>query len=152
MWRILLLSLAILPLMGCGSKRGQGVVSGKITYKGNPVNGASLLLIPVAPDGKESTIPVGQDGTFRTSGVPAGEYKVVVQPANVSSGMHSEQELARMDASKRAEAKANMERMGQAQGKPTIPFPDKYKTHITSDLKITVGATGAQDQNLELKD
>ena len=153
MWRILLVSIAFLSLVGCGSKGGKHVVSGKITYKGNPVNGALLRLIPVADKGQESTIPVGQDGTFQTTGIQPGEYKVVVQPGGSSSGLPNMKELEHMDASKREAAKANLERMKQEQQntKPTIPFPDKYKTHITSDLRLNVGKEGAQT-NFELKD
>src|SRR5215469_9606821 len=82
MRRILVVSLAILPLMGCGPKRNQGgVVSGKITYKGTPVNGATLRLTPIPGPGEEVTIPVSQEGTFHTANIPPGEYKIVVEPA-----------------------------------------------------------------------
>ncbi|HWG47336.1 MAG TPA: carboxypeptidase-like regulatory domain-containing protein [Gemmataceae bacterium] len=138
-------SLVVLLLAGCGSKRSSGgVVIGKITYKGQPVNGATLQLYSV--DGASNiTIPVTQEGTFRTSDVPPGEYKVVVQPGG-SSGVPS---LKGMDPAKAAEAKQKL--AGMQQTKPTIPFPDKYRSHLKTDLKPTI-VKGEQTLNLELKD
>src|SRR5689334_10888810 len=113
MGRILLVSIMVLSLAGCGSKGGKGVLSGKVTYKGQPVNGASLVLLPASGQGAESIIPVSQEGTFSTTGVQPGEYKVIVQPASTGVGLPTEKELERMDPSKREAAKANLARMQQ---------------------------------------
>jgi hypothetical protein len=81
MWRIIPVSIALVLLAGCGPKRAPaGVLSGTIKYKGQPVNGAAILLYPNS-GGPEFLIPVTQEGDFRTSDVPLGEYKVVVQGA-----------------------------------------------------------------------
>lgn len=151
MGRILFVAITVLSLVGCGSKAGKGALSGKVTYKGQPVNGASLLLLPASGEGAETLIPVGQDGTFSTTGVPPGEYKVIVKPAESSSRLPSAAELKNMPADKKAKAEENLKRMQEGQGKPTIPFPDKYKSHLSTDLKLTVGK-GGQNSNLELKD
>jgi len=151
MGRILLVAIAVLSLAGCGSKGGKGALSGKVTYKGQPVNGASLVLLPASGQGSEAIIPVRQDGTFSTTGIPPGEYKVIVKPAESSSQLPSAAELKNMPADKKAKAEENLKRMQEGQAKPTIPFPDKYKSHISTDLKLTVGK-GEQTENLELKD
>src|SRR5262245_677135 len=75
--------LLVAVLVGCGSSRVRpGVVSGKVTYKGKPVNDAALLLYPAGGGATDPiTIPVTAEGEFRISDTPPGEYKVVVQGA-----------------------------------------------------------------------
>jgi hypothetical protein len=142
MRRIVVVSIAALLLVGCGPKRAKtGVVSGTVTYKGQPVNGAALLLFPTAGSQSESiTIPVNQEGAFRIADVPAGEYKVVVQ----GTAGASEYNLKNMPPAKAAEAKAKLDQMKTA---ATIRFPDKYKSHLTTDLRCTVTD---KDQTLDL--
>jgi hypothetical protein len=141
-----LLLLAV--VVGCGSKRSRsGVVSGKITYQARPVNDAALLLYPTG--GAETnpiTIPVTEEGTFRISDVPPGEYKIVVQGAEGGEG---EAALLRdIPPEKRAKVKSMME--GQ-RSPTTIPFPNKYKDPKTTDLKCTITEKD-QPLDLELKD
>ena len=118
---------------------------GKVTYKDQPVNGALLQFIPMAGE-NTINIPVSQDGTFRSSDVAPGEYKIVVQPGNSGSGVPS---LKGMDPAKAAEAKAKLAQMEQS--KPTIAFPKKYQSHLTTDLKPTI-VKGEQKLDLVLKD
>lgn len=140
-------------VMGCGSKRNQGgVVSGKVTYKGQPVNGATLRFYPVPGPGPDFSIPAGQDGTFRSSGLPAGEYKIVVEPNQVPPGGGREMPAIPkgMDPAKAEEMKQKFQQ-AYGQDVPTISFPNKYKNAASSDLKITV-KEGDQPVNLDLKD
>jgi len=146
MRRIVTVSLGFLLLMGCGPKRSaSGVVSGTITYKGQPVNSATLMFHPAAGAGSDLPIPVSEEGTFQMTDVPPGDYKVVVQGKAADAGMPS---LAGLPPAKAAEAKEKLEKM---KGRATIPFPDKYKHLNTTDLKATVSA-GKQTLPLELKD
>ena len=146
MWRILILPIVILPLMGCG-KRNQGVVSGTITYRGQPVNGVVLHLYPSS--GKDVSIPVTQEGTFRTTNVPPGEYKIVVEapkprdmPAMPKKGG---------DPAKRAEMEEKFKQVYKQQTS-TISYPDKYKSILNTDLKCTIAEGNPQTLTLELKD
>jgi hypothetical protein len=144
MWRLVLLSFGILTLFGCsGGKKPNGVVSGKLTYKGNPVNGAALQLIQATGAGESYRFPTTQEGAFHISDVPAGEYKVVVQP---SPGYTPN--TKGMDPAVLAENRSKMEEM-KTPG--TIPIPDKYKQRTTTDLTLTVTKED-QTVNLELKD
>jgi len=145
MRRIITVSVGLLLLVGCGTKHSGGVLMGTVTYKGQPVNGAVLALIPASGEGNGVNIPVTQEGTFRTSDVPPGEYKIVVQ----GSGGSPTLSLKGMSPAKQAEAKEKLAKLGET--KPTIPFPAKYKSHLTTDLKCTV-AQGEQTLPLELKD
>ena len=137
----------LIGLGGCGAKRPKiGVISGTITHKGRPLNGAALLLYPAGSntsDASPITIPVTDQGTFRITDVPPGEYKIVVQGTPGST----QADLRSIPPEKREEVK---KMLGPSNTAPTIPFPDKYKKLQTTDLKCTITD---QDQtlNLELK-
>lgn len=152
MKRIVLVSISIVLLMGCTSKRStNGSISGKLTYNGKPVNGALLRLIPASKEGEEVRIPVTQEGTYSSTGVPAGDYKVVIQgtqlPPDVEKTM--KQMPKGMDPAKAEEMKQKFQQSHQEV--PTIPFPNKYKKADTTDLKWTI-TQGKQELNLDLKD
>lgn len=139
MRRIVVVSIGLMLLAGCGSKNAKGSLSGKLTYKGQPVNGAKMTLFP-----GQFPIPVTQDGEFRTSDVPPGDYKVVVEGTPGSEGPPTKD----MSPAKLAEAR---EKLAGQKTPATIKFPDKYTKEATTTLKLTVGA-GAQVQNLEMTD
>jgi hypothetical protein len=156
MIRIVILSIALLPLIGCGPKRTLrgGAVSGKITYKGQPVNGALLRFYPIpGPDPEVPPIAVKQDGTFLASTIPPGDYKIVVEPSQgpprgMGGGMPP---MQGMDPAKAAEMKQKLTQVQGEMPAPTIPFPNKYKRLDTTDLKQTI-VQGEQTMDLELKD
>jgi hypothetical protein len=147
MKRFISLAVMLLFLVGCGGGKGApaGTVSGKITYKGQPVNGAALQLIQTAGQGDTINIPVTQEGTFSVSDVPAGDYIVVVVPSSGASPVHIPKNA---DPAKLAEAKAKIE---ATKTPPTIPIPEKYKQRLTSGLNITIAA-GQQTKDIDLKD
>jgi hypothetical protein len=127
---IILVSVGLLVLVGCGPRGAtKGGVTGTITYKGQPVNGASLSLYPASGGESVLTIPVSQEGTFSTTDVPAGDYKVVVQGSAAASGSSG----------------------GQFAAKPTIPFPPKYKDPQKTDITMKV-SPGSGNVTLEMKD
>jgi hypothetical protein len=140
MWRLVLLSIGLLALVGCGSKGGaKTVVTGSVTYKGKPVNGGALILYDTKSKAESGvSVPVMQDGTYNASSLAEGEYRVVVQPSesftpHVPKGM---------------EGKAKIEEMKTT---ATIAIPDKYKKLATTDLRMTV-KSGEQKIDMELKD
>jgi hypothetical protein len=148
MRRIVTISVVALLLIGCGSKRKSGAVSGKVTYKGQPVNGAALLLYPSSGDTSNPiTIPVTQEGVFSITDVPPGEYKIVVQ-GTAGAQQAPPMAMKNVPPEKKAEMEAKLAKMNTP---ATIRFPDKYKDLRTTDLKCTV-TESKQDQNLELKD
>ena len=142
MRRIITVAVVSLLLAGCGGGRsGLGTVSGTLTYKGRPINGAALLLYP---DGKGEPfqIPVTQEGTFQSSDVPPGEYTVVVEGTPGNPGPSTQG----MSKEKAAEAKEKFKDMTTP---PTIPFPNRYKSVTTSNKKVTVVA-GEQKLDIDL--
>jgi hypothetical protein len=136
MRRIVTVALVALLLTGCGPKgKKTGVVTGKLTYKGQPVNGAALLLYTASGgDTAVMTVPVSQEGEFRISDVAPGEYKVVVQGTAGAQQVNPAM-LRGMSPEKQAEAKEKLSHMNTP---PTIKFPDKYKALKTTDLRVTV--------------
>jgi hypothetical protein len=149
--RRIFVSLVLLSLMACGSKRDQGgIVSGKITYKGQPVNGAMLHLTPLPGPGPEIAVPVTQEGTFHTSNIPPGEYKVVVEPSQPPQARNMPTIPKTADPAKQEEMRQKLQQM-QGNDAPTIPFPRKYQNTVSTDLKCTIKA-GDQALNLELTD
>lgn len=137
--------LGILLLTSCSRyKSANNVVTGTITYKSQPVNGATLLLHPAAGEGSPISILVNQDGTFRGTDVPAGDYKIVVK-GSVGGGEHATKNIP---PEKAAQAKEMLDKM---KTNPTISFPDKYKKPESTDLKRTIGK-GNENLVLELTD
>lgn len=145
MRKFLVFCLGLLLLLGCATKKVEPLHTGKLTYKGKPVNNATLYLHPVG--GKETaqiTLSTDKDGNFEIRNVPPGEYKVVVEG---SAGVQ-QANLKDMDPKRQAEAKKKLEAMSTP---PTTPFPDKYKSPQTTTLKLTVTEKDSS-RDLELTD
>jgi len=69
-----LVLLMALGLAGCGST---GTVSGKVSFKGNPLKGGTVTFLSAA--GKPSaTTQINEDGSYAIPSVPAGEVKICV--------------------------------------------------------------------------
>ncbi len=150
MRRLVILSLGLVLFAGCGAKRNQGgSIKGKITYNGKAVNGVTLRLYPLPGPGVDLTIPVTQEGTFDSTNIPPGEYKIVVEaPANVMQNRNMPAMPKGLDPAKEAEMKKSFE---QQMGQATIPFPNKYKAAGSTDLKCTI-KEGNPPLELVLKD
>jgi carboxypeptidase family protein len=147
MRRIVTVSLVALLLAGCGPRgKKSGTVSGKVTYQGQPVNGAALLLYPSAGGDTAITVGVNQAGEFHIVDVPPGEYKIVVR-GTAGAQQVDPRLLKKMSPEKRAEAEAKLKDMNTP---PTIKFPDKYKDPKTTDLKVTI-TDKDQSMNLDLQ-
>ena len=129
---LILVSVGLLLLVGCTPiPATTGTLTGTVTYKGQPVNDAALMLYSGNAEESGLIIPVSDQGTFTTSSLPPGEYKVVVEG--------------------RSGAAAGGTTGAQFQTKPTIPFPKKYKDAKTTDLTVKVVA-GQQKVDFKLED
>lgn len=71
----LLLLPALLLVGGCGRQGPDTVVTGKVTYKGNPVAGT----LTFAGTGKEVSAPINPDGTYVVGNPPLGPVKILVK-------------------------------------------------------------------------
>jgi len=87
MRQIVTLSLFLLLLIGCGPKRASSDVKGTITYKGQPVNNATLQFHAAGKTEASFFVPVAQDGSFSAKDVVPGEYKIVVKGHSGTEGI-----------------------------------------------------------------
>jgi hypothetical protein len=80
---LLFLVFGALVLAGC-SGGGAAKVSGKVTYKGNPVTGGSVSFNPVAKGnsypGKPAAANVQPDGTYSVEEVVPGSEQILYSP------------------------------------------------------------------------
>jgi hypothetical protein len=83
-----LVGAAVLWAAGCGSAEKKIDVTGKVTFKGEPVTEGSVQFIEDRT-GRGAQVDLAPDGTYQVS-LFAGDYKVVVTPPYIvdeSSGM-----------------------------------------------------------------
>jgi hypothetical protein len=85
-----LIALAGLLASGCGANTSTLV--GKVTYKGKPVVGGSVIVY--CPDKQIVRGIIGPDGSYSIPNVPHGSAVVTVQsPARVPAGLRMKQTL-----------------------------------------------------------
>jgi len=90
---VVLLALATLPAVGCGSRIA--TVSGKVLYNNKPLKGGRVTF--VGSDGKPAAAEINEDGTYTMDKAPLGEVKIAVEtewlrraanrPRNIPPGM-----------------------------------------------------------------
>jgi|SRR5579884_1599438 len=153
MKRAILVSIGLVLVMGCGTKKNTGgSVTGKITYNGQPVNRATLFFHPTSGEGQDIGVTSTDEGTFSAANIPPGEYKIYVQPAHLPPNAEKGKQIPKgIDPAKAEEMKKKLQQMG-GQAAPTITFPDKYKKVGTTDLTCTITDGKKENLNLELKD
>jgi len=77
------LLVVVSGLLGCG---GRTPIQGKVTHKGQPVTGGTLVFTPLGGSGKAATAEIKKDGTFSVGttraedGAELGRYRVAFTP------------------------------------------------------------------------
>ena len=77
--------VAALAASGCGGSGSATKLSGKVTYKGEPVPGAITLETTVNGTPSKYPAAISADGKFETVGVPKGTYQVGITPVPSST-------------------------------------------------------------------
>jgi hypothetical protein len=152
--------LIVFPLLaGCGVRTGH--VTGKVTYKGNPLPAGWVYFRPADPARSMVSVQLAEDGSFEAD-LPAGEMAVTIDnrdwepppaagavpsvPANIPISAEARAKLGPAAAKPR-----NSEPRPSPKSGKYVVIPEKYYDLSTSGLKFTV--TGeAQTQNFELVD
>jgi hypothetical protein len=129
-------------ILGCGSGTSNPAtypVTGTITFKGAPVEGADIVLVPSTPEALAAFAKSDAEGKFavRTfepgDGAVSGTYKVKVTKLD-----KKEVEETQVFASSEDEAEIYVE------GDPVAPaknlLPPKFSDHNKSGLTVTVAA------------
>ena len=168
-----LLFLAILggALVECGcankSDSSRVQLTGKVTYKGNPVTGGKITFHPM-PLGSGTPIDmfIGADGTLNISEVSPGEYKVLINTDSLKTKggeASSGGQPGTKDQVMKGGVRPPKDLAGSASGGPTIDrsklgkqpvyvaIPAKYKNVNTTPFSITL-TKGKQEKNFDLTD
>ncbi len=129
-WSLALLSAT---LVGCGSEEMRGRITGKITFRGQPVSEGMVLLCNNAK-GIHMTARLKPDGRYEITtakgvGLPVGAYQVCVCPPLM-------------------EPNNDMHTAPKIQQYPNIP--KKYRDYKTSDLTLNV-QEGENSFDVEMK-
>ena len=134
---------ALIFSTGCGSGAKTYSVTGTVTYKGAPVEGADVMLTPVQEDPaiKPARGTTNSSGKFTVktyfapgddrSGATAGLYKITLQKIPQSTGI--------VDPYKPG-------------GQPKNELPDQYASPIRTPFEREVKASGGNDFSLDLVD
>jgi hypothetical protein len=147
----LLVGPALLYIAGCGNDDGLGkkyAVSGKVTYKAQPVSKAKISFVPVAKDGHGAYGDV-ENGSFTLStlapgdGVLPGEYFVLVDTREIDTAKLKED--AQKQAAKQGVdggfsggAMVPQDQIAKARANAKDLIPGKYQLVETTDVKLTV--------------
>lgn len=159
------LALALLFPVLTGCSPGTGKVSGKVTYKGQPVPGGLVTFRPI--DGRQNSVTAELDAEGRYSAVlPAGEVLVSIDnreleprpiiAGGVPSGLPLSPEVRAKLSGKAAPPAApeGGQQTGEEVRRPSgryVPIPEKYYMAETSGLKFTVKGSD-QPYDIELTD
>jgi hypothetical protein len=168
---IALLPLVFLLAYGCsGAKQGPAGVSGKITYKGQPVTGGTIYFFPEG-SGSSYSNGINEDGTYLVTDVPSGDCSVSIEAlpdpgkdkGPVYGGERGEQAAKAAEEAKAKHKDKSGMGAGQGMGSPIpgggpsspqgkyMKLPEKYADPKTSGLKANI-KKGSNTQNFDLTD
>lgn len=141
-----------LLLSGCGySGMGpQGVVSGKVMYKGKPLTGGHITFL--TSKGVMFSGPIDPEGNYSVK-AGVGEARISVDNLMLKSRQPSPAEIRRQMGTVPPPG-AKIEDTKEAAPAITgtyVPLPEKYRSAETSGLTYAV-KTGSQTHDIELTD
>jgi hypothetical protein len=160
----LAMALLLVVLAGCGP--GTGSVSGKVTYKGQPVPGGLVMFRPA--DGRHNSVTAELDaeGHYPARILPTGEVIVTIDNRELEPrsgipslppGLPLSPEMRAKLGSGKAAPPAPADgppKSGEDVRQPSgryLPIPPKYYDAETSGLKFTIKG-GEQTLDIELTD
>jgi hypothetical protein len=136
-----------LLMAGCGQSSGIGTapVSGKVTYKGQPVEGATISFIPDA-SARPATAISASGGSYRLTtldspGAMPGQYTVVVRKTEIAG-----------DPAKAVTMEEALKLNNRPPPQPKELLPAKYGDAAKSPLKVEVKAGARNVFDLQLVD
>ncbi|HVX13471.1 MAG TPA: carboxypeptidase-like regulatory domain-containing protein [Pirellulales bacterium] len=134
-----LLALLVAGCSGGGRDAGTVAVTGKVTYGGQAVEGATVTFASTAQSGAPGAAITGADGAYTLRAKP-GNYAVMVSKLSVAANTQQvSMEQAVTDAAKAVEEPKNL-------------LPAKYSNPVESPLKAEVKASGTNTFDLALSD
>ena len=142
--RCLFALIGLALLVGCNSASISGTVpvGGKVTYKGTPVEGAIITLVPEG-NGRTATATTTTGGAFSlttvdASGAMPGKYKVTIDKVEYGAAGSSSMEAASTG--------------NAAEGQAKRALPAKYAEVASTPLAMEVPSGGNQSIDFQLVD
>ena len=136
-------------LLGAAGCAASGSVSGKVTYKGQPLGGGTVLF---ASPGKASvTADIAPDGSYTIAKIPAGPVHIAVETKSAKANRAPKGMMPPkgVEVPPEAEQSPVYGGAGRAGGK-YVPIPEQYADPDKSDLSYTVkGGPQTYDINLQ---
>jgi hypothetical protein len=123
--------LAVLALSGCG--RPTASVSGKVTYRGQPVPGGRIFF--VTEQGERHGADLGEDGSYSLNNVPAGTLRVGVDNTAL---YWLEQTRTSKRASRLRQAVQHVLAKAPPPSGRYVPLPAHYRDPAASGLRANV--------------
>lgn len=153
-------------LLGCQRTGGPATekVSGKVTFKGQPVAGAIVTFAPKSPGAKAAAGTTDASGRFRLTtsgagdGAVAGSYAVTVIKPERPKGPPAESGAIPPEAQEAVKKAQEEAKKTQEEGKKAgdegskESLPEKYKSAETSGLTAEVKARQSNDFTFDLKE
>jgi hypothetical protein len=143
-------AVLLLVAAGCGS--GRSTVKGKVTYKGAPVDGASITFVPESGKGPGASGAIA-DGAYTIEKVPVGKMKITIvalQPLQVGPKFGKDAGRIKLGPPKDVQLPPGVE-MKPPDTKPGTPVPFKYNAPETTPLVFEV-KKGQQEHDITLED
>jgi hypothetical protein len=143
------LGLAVAMVFGAAGCGGSGTVSGKVTYKGEPLGRGTVVF--VSPGKATVTAPIAADGSYSIPKVPAGRVKIAVETKSAKGAEPPQGMMPPRGANVPPEAKNSPLYGGQRPaGGKFVEIPKDYADPDKSNLTYTV-TDGPQTHNIDLK-
>ena len=128
----------LLLLAGCGPSGPNRVkVSGKITYKGDPVPTGSVTFLSEHNLIESSPIV---NGEYSIARAPVGNVKIGISTPSVSSNVQNMQQKQKIEGKSR-----------EATGAKAVVVPDTYREAEKSGLTYSVTNDASQTHDIPLK-
>ena len=145
-----LLTALLLVAAGCGSSSGR--VSGKISYKSNPLHGGTVTFQALGEKGWAKTASIAEDGSYNLDELPKGPAQISVETQTVKPNPVGQAMAAKMTKGKDIPPEMlKSSPFGQAmQADKYVAIPPKYGKAETSGLTYEV-TRGRQQHDINLE-
>jgi hypothetical protein len=150
---VLALPLCLFVVFGCDKTNSStpASVSGKVTYKGEPVSGGVLMFNPKpGTAGVVSSTILNPDGTYSVAQAPSGEFTVTVDTEFLNPDKKTQAYPGSGGKAMPSSTPPPSKAPPGAEGK-YVKIPKKYSDAKTSTLTAKL-TSGKQTVNFELTD
>ncbi len=155
---LLLLPVCLVLVIGCkGSKNPTSSVSGKVTYKGQPVSAGTITFN--LKEGGNYGASLKADGSYTVTGMPAEEMIVTIETESANPKQPKASYGPPMQKGKEDPSNAYSKMMKQKgfgadaapESGPYVPIPKKYADKEKSPLKVKLDR-GDNKKDFDLTD